>query len=211
MLATADRAGQVQRGLRLEFLTIAYNSVEALVSLAAGILAGSVALVGFGADSLIELASGAALTWRLRADRDRARREHAERVALRIVGVCFLALAVYVTFEAGESLWRREAPERSIPGILIAAASCIVMPLLARAKRRVAGAIGSAALKADSRQSELCGWLSGILLAGLGLHLALGWWWADPACALGMVPIIAREGVDALRGRACDCSGECHG
>ncbi|MBS1858688.1 MAG: cation transporter [Acidobacteria bacterium] len=209
MPVTADRTGHVAQGLRLEFLTIAYNTVEALVSLAAGVFAGSIALVGFGTDSLIEVASGAALAWRLRADRDHARRERAERVALRIVGGCFLALAVYVAFEAGESLLRREAPERSIPGIAIAAASCIVMPLLARAKRRVAGQIDSAALHADSRQSELCGWLSAILLAGLALHAVLGWWWADPVCALAMVPIIAREGVAALRGRACGCSGGC--
>ncbi len=209
MPAIADRAALVSRGLRLEILTIAYNSLEAAVSLAAGILAGSIALIGFGADSLIEVASGAALAWRLRADSDTLRRERNERAALRIVGVCFLLLAAYVTWESAESLWSRRAPERSLPGIAIAAASCVVMPLLARAKRTVARRIGSAALDADSRQSSLCGWLSAILLAGLALHAAVGWWWADPVCALAMVPVIAREGAAALRGHACGCGGAC--
>jgi divalent metal cation (Fe/Co/Zn/Cd) transporter len=138
-------------------------------------------------------------------ERDAERRE---RLALRVVGVCFLALAVYVGYEAAESLLWRRAPERSLVGIVVAIASLIVMPLLARAKRRVAVALDSAAMQADSRQTDFCTYLSAILLGGLALHAAFGWWWADPAAALAMAPIIAREGVGALRGRSC-CGCSC--
>jgi divalent metal cation (Fe/Co/Zn/Cd) transporter len=127
----------------------------------------------------------------------------AERVALRIVGACFLTLAPYITYEAGESLLAGEAPERTIPGIAVAVASVIVMPLLARAKRRVAGRIGSSALTADAKQTELCTYLSAILLGGLLLNALFGWWWADPVAALAMVPIIVKEGRTALRGETC--------
>jgi len=199
----------VRRGRRLEYFTVAYNSAEALASLAAGAYAGSVSLVGFGLDSVIEVASGAALLWRLRRDLDRARRERAERTALRIVGWCFLALAAYIAWEAGSALVRREAPQRSIAGIVVAAAAVVVMPWLARAKRRVAAGIASGALQADSRQADFCAYLSAIMLAGLLLNAVLGWWWADPAAGLAMVPIIAKEGVEGIEGKAC-CDG-CEG
>ena len=198
-----DRAVEVQRGVRLEWLTIGYNCLEAAIALVAGMMAGSVALVGFGFDSVIEVTSGIALLWRLRADSERA-----ERTALRAVGICFVVLAAYVLYEAAESLLRREAPHRTLPGIALALASILVMPVLSRAKRRVAARIGSAALTADSRQTQLCAYLSVILLAGLAMNAALGWWWADPLAALAMVPIIAKEGIDALRGRTCCAS--CH-
>ena len=197
------RAQHVRRGVRLEWFTIIYNSLEGLIALAAGFLSGSIALVGFGFDSAIEVTSGAELVWRLRGDASVRTRERHEAAALRIVGVCFLVLALYVSYDALQSLVSREAPRRSLPGIALAAASLIVMPLLALAKRRVAGHIASAALTADARQTQLCTYLSGILLCGLVLNASLGWWWADPVAALAMVPIIAKEGSDALRGRTC--------
>jgi divalent metal cation (Fe/Co/Zn/Cd) transporter len=197
------RARHVRRGILLEWFTIIYNSLEGLIALAAGFLSGSIALVGFGFDSAIEVTSGAALLWRLRGDASERTRERHEAAALRIVGVCFLVLALYVSYDALQSLVSREAPRRSLPGIVLAAASLIVMPLLALAKRRVARHIASAALTADARQTQLCTYLSGILLCGLVLNASLGWWWADPVAALAMVPIIAKEGSDALRSRTC--------
>lgn len=207
MSTAVPRSDLVLRGQRLEYFTIAWNVLEGAVSIAAGAMAGSISLVGFGLDSLIEVTSGAAGLWRLHHDGDASRRDRSEAHALRVIGACFLALAAYVGIEAGMALLHREAPDASPLGIAIAALSVIVMPVLARAKRRVAAGVGSAALHADSRQTSFCAYLSAILLAGLVLNAAWGWWWADPVAALVMVPIIAREGWDALRGRACgDCS-----
>ena len=203
-VGTAHRNALVARGRRLEYFTLAWNGFEAAVGLSCGVLAGSIALVGFGLDSVIETASAGILLWRFRADADAERRERAEQTARRLVGVCFLLLAAYVALESVRALWIRAIPERSLPGILIAVAAVIVMPLLGRAKRRVAAELGSRALSADSRQADFCAYLSAILLAGLLLHGLLGWWWADPAAALVMAPIIAREGVQGLRGEACD-------
>jgi divalent metal cation (Fe/Co/Zn/Cd) transporter len=169
-----------------------------------------VSLIGFGLDSAIEVASGAALLWRLHHDLDHSRRERVELTTLRIVGGCFLALALYILYESGSTLMGHETPERSIPGIIIAAVSVVVMPLLARAKRRVAVGIGSAAMKADSRQTDFCTYLSAVLLGGLVLNAVVGWWWADPVAGLVMVPIIAKEGVDGLRGKACCDHCGCH-
>lgn len=200
-----NRRDLVRRGQRLEYFTIGYNILEGLVSIVAGAIAGSVSLIGFGLDSMIEVTSGAALLWRLHHDLDHSRREQAERTTLRIVGACFIALAAYIAYESGSTLIGHKIPERSIPGIIIAAVSVIVMPLLARAKRRVAAGIGSGAMQADSRQTDFCTYLSAILLGGLLLNAVAGWWWADPVAGLVMVPIIAKEGVDGLRGKAsCD-------
>jgi len=201
------RPDLVRRGQRLEYFTIAYNSLEGLVSIVAGLIAGSVSLVGFGLDSAIEVASGAALLWRLHSDRNPSRREQVERATLRIIGWCFMVLAVYIAYECGSTLLRHEAPQRSIPGIVIAAVSVVVMPLLAGAKRRIAAGIGSGAMHADSRQTDFCTYLSAILLGGLLLNAVAGWWWADPIAGLVMVPIIAKEGIDGLRGKTCcdDC------
>jgi divalent metal cation (Fe/Co/Zn/Cd) transporter len=204
-----NRSSQVKRGRRLEYFTIIYNSLEGLISIIAGLISGSVALIGFGIDSAIEVTSGAALLWRLNHEFNPARRESAERITLRTVGLCFLVLAIYIAYDSGSILLRREAPERSIPGILLAAVSVVVMPLLARSKRQVARAISSAAMQADSRQTDFCTYLSAILLCGLLLNAFWGWWWADPAAALLMVPIIANEGLGALKGRTCD-DCECH-
>lgn len=201
------RDALVRRSFGLNVLTIAYNSLEGIVALIAGALAGSIALTGFGLDSLIELAASLTALWRLRHDVNPRQRERAERLSLRVIGALFVALATYVAIDAAWALYRRQPPSESIAGIAIAALSVVVMPVLARAKRRVAFALGSGALAAESEQTSVCAYLSAILLAGLTLNAVAGWWWADPIAALVMVPLIAREGIEGLRGRsACeDC------
>ena len=205
-----ERAALVRRGRYLEYFTIGYNSLEGLIAIVAGSIAGSIALVGFGFDSLIEVTSGSILLWRLHADVDEARRERIEALSLRLVGVCFVVLAIYVTYDSVKSLIRREVPEESLVGIVLASVSLVIMPLLVRAKRKVARSINSGALMADSKQTELCTYLSAILLGGLLLNALLGWWWADPVAALVMVPIIVKEGIEALRGETCCDEGVCH-
>jgi divalent metal cation (Fe/Co/Zn/Cd) transporter len=195
----ADRSALVRRGLLLNWVTIGYNAIEALVSLVAGVVAGSVALVGFGVDSVIEVTASGAAQWRLRADLDERRRVVAERRTRRLIGWSFLALAAYVAYDSASALWSREQPEQSIPGIVILALSVVVMPALAGAKRRVARAMASGALASEARQTSLCAYLSAIALAGVGLNALAGWWWADPVAALAMVPIIAKEGVEGVR------------
>ena len=202
--ACDGRKADTRAGRRLEVLSLGWTLVEAAVALLAGLLAGSIALVGFGADSVIEGLSSAVLLWRLQSHTADARRE---ALALRLVGLCFLLLAAYVGFAALHALVRHELPAASPIGIGLAVLALIIMPLLARAKRRVAGRLKSAALAADSRQSSLCAYLSAILLGGLSLNAAFGWWWADPVAALSMVPIILREGIQALRGEVCE---DCH-
>jgi divalent metal cation (Fe/Co/Zn/Cd) transporter len=207
MQVATTRAHLVRRGLHLEYLTLGWNLLEAAIAIAAGILAGSIALVGFGIDSVIEMSSGAILLWRLAVDREEESRERIEARALKLVGASLLALAAYVAIEAAKTLIEGEAPHSSYIGIALAIASLIVMPLLARAKRRVAAAIASRALVADSRQTDICAWLSAILLAGLVLNAWQGWWWSDPVAALLMVPFIAKEGVEALKGEPpCACT-----
>jgi divalent metal cation (Fe/Co/Zn/Cd) transporter len=198
-----DRRAVALRGRRLEYFTIAWNSVEGLVAVVAGALAGSISLVGFGIDSFIEVTSGAVLLWRMVVDADVRKRERNEKLSLRIVGVSFLALAVYVGYESVSDLVIKKAPEHSIPGIVLACVSLVVMPLLSRSKKRVANELGSSAMHADAKQTDFCVYLSAILLFGLLLNAALGWWWADPAAALIMVPLIAKEGVRAMKGETC--------
>jgi len=201
------RRSAARRGRWLELFTIGWNSLEALVAIAAGIVAGSVSLVGFGMDSVIEVTSGAVLLWRMAADHDESRRDLVEHRSLAIVGWCFIALAVYVAYESAKTLWFREPPHSSVTGIVLAAVSLVVMPILTRAKRKVAVALNSTAMRADSKQTEFCAYLSAILLGGLALNAILGWWWADPVAALLMAPIIANEGRAALVGKHCvDCS-----
>lgn len=198
-----DRTGLARRGRRLQLVTIAWNSGEFLVAIGAGAVSGSIALIGFGFDSAIEVASSLAALWRLRLDADVTARERAERRALRVIGACFVLLAAYVTWDAVASLVRQQAPDVSVTGIVLAGLSLLVMPALVHWKRGVARALASGALAAESRQTEFCAYLSAILLAGLGLNAWLGWWWADPLAALIMAPLIAREGWTALRGDAC--------
>jgi len=191
------------RGKQLEYFTIAWNSLEGLVGVAAGAIAGSISLVGFGIDSFIEVASGATLLWRMSVDADEHGRESSERLSIRIVGACFMALAVYVAYEAVSGLLARKAPEHSIPGIILACVSLIVMPILSRAKKKVARELNSAAMRTDAKQTDFCVYLSMILLAGLLLNAALKWWWADPVAGLLMILIIAKEGVAGLKGETC--------
>jgi divalent metal cation (Fe/Co/Zn/Cd) transporter len=204
---TLVRREQLQRGILLEYLTIAWNVVEGVVAVASGVVSGSIALVGFGIDSFIETSSGGILLWRLRAEHGGHDAEKAEQRALKLVGVSFLLLAAYVAFDSIKALIGKEAPQTSVAGIAIAVLSLIVMPWLAHAKRKAAAKLSSAALRADSRQTSLCAYLSGILVMGLLLNALLGWWWADPVAGLCMTPIIVNEGREALRGETCS---DCH-
>lgn len=211
MELTLGREAGLQRALRLEYLTVGWNVAEGLVGVAAALAAGSVALLGFGIDSFVETASGLVLVWRLRAER-RHGAHHAERLdrlALRRVGLSLFALAAWVAFDASHALLEREAPEPSPVGLALTSLSIAAMLWLARAKRRAAALLGSRALAADAFQTTACFWLSVVTLAGLGLNAALGWWWADPLAALGMVPLLVREGREAWRGESCSCSGAC--
>lgn len=204
-LSPDHRAALVHRGQWLSRVTLLYNCLEGLASIVAGAMAGSISLVGFGIDSVIEVSSSVAALWRLRVDSDAARRARVEAITVRVIGALFLALALYVLVDAGRALYLREAPERSVPGVVIAALSVVIMPLLARAKRRIGVSLGSRALQADAMQTNLCTWLSAIVLVGLGLNALLGWWWADPVSAICMTPIIVKEGLEGVRGEDhCD-------
>jgi divalent metal cation (Fe/Co/Zn/Cd) transporter len=193
----------VQRGRRLEYFTIGWNCLEGIVAIVAGAIAGSISLLGFGVDSFIEVTSGAALLWRMSLDAKEQTRAQVEKMALRVVGTCFLALAAYVGYEAVGSLIAKKTPEHSLPGIILACVSLVVMPLLSGAKRRVAAQLRSAAMFADATQTEFCTYLSAILLGGLLLNAVFNFWWADPVAGLIMVPIIAKEGLEGLRGKTC--------
>jgi divalent metal cation (Fe/Co/Zn/Cd) transporter len=200
------RQQHVRRGIALEYLTVGWNVLECVVAVAAGSIAGSVALVGFGVDSAIESVSGSVLLWRLHAERRGRHVGTIERTALKMVGGSFFLLAAYVAYDSAVTLIQRKGPERSVIGIVLALVSLMVMPLLARAKRQAAANLNSAALQADSRQTSLCAYLSAILIVGLALNATMGWWWADPVAALLMVPIIANEGREAIKGEICpDC------
>ena len=203
VLVETTRQAVAERGKRLEYFTIAWNSLEGLVALVAGAIAGSIALVGFGIDSVIEVTAGATLLWRMSVDADVKQRERNERLSIRIVGACFIALAIYVVYEALTDLINRKAPEHSIPGIILPCVSLVVMPILSRAKKQVGRKLRSAAMNADAKQTEFCVYLSVILLAGLLLNAVLGWWWADPVAGLVMTPVIAKEGIAGLKGKPC--------
>jgi len=204
-LSDAGRTALVRRGQFLSRMSLAYNTLEGLVSIGVGAMAGSISLVGFGVDSVIEVSSSVAALWRLRVDANVRSRARVEAVTLRFIGLSFLALVLYIIVDAGRALYLREPPERTVPGIIIAALSVVIMPVLARAKRQVGIRLGSRALTADAMQTSLCTWLSAIVLVGLGLNALFGWWWADPVAAICMTPIIAKEGIEGLRGEEhCD-------
>lgn len=195
-----DRRRTLQRRVRaVVAATIAYNVVEAVVAITAGRAASSSALVGFGLDSVVEVLSAAAVAWQFAAPDPEAR----ERTAMRLVAVAFFALAAFVTVEAARALLGAAEPDRSTVGIVLAAVSLVVMPGLSWFERRTGRELGSASAVADSRQTLLCAWLSAVLLAGLVLHGALGWWWADPLAALVIAAWAVREGREAWRGDAC--------
>jgi divalent metal cation (Fe/Co/Zn/Cd) transporter len=205
-VGSQGRAELVRRALRLEYLTVAWNVIEGIVGVAAALAAGSVVLLGFGIDSFVETASGAVLIWRLLAERhaeDPRAIERLDRRAHRLVGVSLFLLAAYVLLEAGRALWALERPAPSTVGVVLTSVSIGVMWWLARAKRSAARALGSRALEADAFQTSACWWLSSITLAGVGLNAALGWWWADPAAAIGMTYLLVREGREAWRGEEC--------
>jgi divalent metal cation (Fe/Co/Zn/Cd) transporter len=198
-----DPATLLRRALRLVAVTLAYNVIEAGVAVWAGMAAGSIALLSFGLDSVIECAAAAVLLWRLTVElkgRDPNAIEAAERRSYRFVGATFLALAAYVLVEAVLTLTSGDHPQPSTAGIVLAAVSLAVMPLLAWAKLRTASGLGSAALKAEAKETLACAYLSFTLLVGLALNSALGWWWADPVAALAMVPWLVREGMEGIRG-----------
>lgn len=196
----------VRIGLWLVAATLAYNVAEAAIALAAGAAADSIALVGFGLDSGIEVSAAGVLLWRMALEARGVAGERlarAERRVHRFIGGTFIALALYVTGQAGWTLWMREPPQESAVGIALAAASLAIMPLVAWGKLRAAREIGSRALRAEARETLACSYLSFALLLGLVANAAAGWWWADPAAALAMVPWLVREGGEGLRGEAC--------
>lgn len=198
---TSSRAWWLGRGVTLEAITVAYNLGEGTIAVAAGVVAGSVALTGFGIDSVIEVSSGVLLWWRLRAELGAPPlAAHVEVRAARGAGALLLALGAYLIIDALRQLATGDRPDASLVGVVLTALSLVVMPLLARAKLRAAAALGSRALRADAHETLVCAWLSLTTLAGLALNAAFGWWWADPLAALAMLPLIVREGLEALRG-----------
>ena len=201
MTVAEQRSGYLAQGLRLEYFSLAYNLLESVVGLAAGVAAGSVALIGFGLDSVVESASATILLWRLRTESiGRRTSEEAERKAIKGVSLAFFALAAYVGVSAVVELIGGGArPETSTLGTGIAILSLIVMPVLARRKKAVAHSLDSRSMAADSHQTVLCTYLSGILLLGLLANALLGWWWADPVAAIGIAILAGTEGVELWR------------
>lgn len=189
-----------RRAIRLEAATVGWNTAEAVVAILAGVAASSVALVGFGLDSVIEVSAAVVVLWQFRGLSE----EH-EQVALRLIAVCFFALAVYVAATSIHDLWTSTEPDTSVVGIVLTALSALVMPVLARLKRQTAAALASRTLLADSKQTDLCTYLSLATLAGLALNALLGWWWADPTAALFIAYVALQEGREAWRGEADDC------
>jgi len=198
-LSGAERRRLGRRAQLLAGVSVTYNLFEAVVAVAAGAVAGSVALVGFGLDSLVEVASGVVILWQFRHPLPETR----ERLALRLIGASFLLLAAYVTVESIRSLRGAGEPAPSPVGVGLAALSLLIMPLLSWAQRRTGRALGSASVVADSKQTLLCSYLSAVLLAGLLLNSFLGWGWADPVAGLVIAAVAVKEGVDAWRGKGC--------
>ncbi len=199
-----DPARRRQLGRRAQLLaaaSVTYNVIEAVVAVSAGVVAGSVALVGFGLDSMVEVSSGLIILWQFR----HAMPESRERTALRLMACSFYALAGYVGFESARALVTGERPDVSTVGIALAALSLLIMPFLSWAQRRTGRALGSGAVVADSTQTLLCTYLSAVLLAGLLLNATIGWWWADPLAGLVIAAVAAREGRQAWRGESCGC------
>jgi divalent metal cation (Fe/Co/Zn/Cd) transporter len=201
--SSADRAAAVARARLLARLSLGWHAVEAVVAVVAGVVAGSVALVGFGADSLVEMVAGFVVLWRF-ADR-RSSSDAAERRAQQLIAASFLLIALYVGVEAVRNLVDAHHPETSWVGIGLAVATLATMPPLAIAKTRVAARLGSSATASEGRQNMLCAYLSAALLVGLVANAAAGWWWADPLVALGIAGVAVREARDAWRGESCDC------
>jgi cation diffusion facilitator family transporter len=208
--AAARREKLHRRGVSLEVFTVAWNAVEGVVAIGAGIATGSVSLIGFGADSFIEVISAVALLWRLREagpDASAEERGAAEKRALYLVAATFFLLAAYICYEAAGALLSGEGPEDSAVGLVLSVVSLVVMPTLAYGKQRTAREMGSEALKADAVETWVCSYLSLALLVGVGLNAAFGWWWADPAGALAMLPVILWQGFETLGEAREDADG----
>ena len=190
-----------QKGLIAEYFTVGWNVIEGVIAIAAGVIAGSIALVGFGLDSTIEVASGSVLIWRLRKHgfSDEEGEAAAESKAILFVGITFFVLALYVIYESGKTLFFQEQPGESLIGIILAIVSLMVMPFLAVWKKKIADEINSRALRADALETLACSYLSFTLLLGLGANALFGWWWADPLAALAMVYFLVKEGTEAVR------------
>lgn len=201
------RSRSLQHALGLEYLTVGWNLVEGVVAITAAVLAGSVAILGFGIDSFVECASGLVMIWRLLTERrgrlSAERVEAIEHRARRLVAASLFLLAAYVTFDAVHTLWTGDRPEFSAVGVALLLISMAVMLSLARAKRRVARELGSEAMEADAFQTTACWWLSLAALVGVGANGLFGWWWADPVAAIVIAGLIVREGREAWRGEAC--------
>ena len=196
-----SRESLVRRAKGLAWLGMGWHAIEAVVAIVAGIAAGSIALVGFGIDSVVEAMAGFVLLWRFAARRSES--DGAERRAQQLIGLSFYLLAAYVAFEAVRGLATGERPDASTVGIVLAAATLVTMPPLARAKARVAHELRSSATRAEGRQNMICAYLAAALLVGLSANAVLGWWWADPLTALFIAAVAVREGREAWRGRAC--------
>lgn len=204
------RQALLHRGVKLEYFTIIYNVVEAAIAITAGIVAGSVALVGFGLDSFIEIAAGATIVWRLKSElglshaEPSGRHSFLEQRASRIIGITFFFLALYILVQAGYDLALGEAAKESPAGIVLAAASLAIMPVLAAMKLRLARLLGSKSMESEAMETWICVCLSLILLVGLGLNATFGWSWADPLAALAMLPLVLKEGLEAWEDEAED-------
>jgi divalent metal cation (Fe/Co/Zn/Cd) transporter len=200
-----DRTALIREAFRLEYITLAWMTVEAAVAIGSGVAAGSLTLMAFGIDSLIELASAAVLVWRLNVElrHGQAFAETAERTASRIGGALLFALAAYVVAAAGWKLWMREGAEFSLPGLIITVLAIPVMYFLARRKLQVADALGSRAMRADAVESITCGWLAVVVVAALLAQLITGAWWVDPLASLAVVWFLIREGREAWEGEEC--------
>jgi divalent metal cation (Fe/Co/Zn/Cd) transporter len=205
MTSTNDRATAIQQAFLLEYITIAWMVIEAAVAIGSGIAANSLTLIAFGVDSIIELASAGVLVWRLTVElrRGQAFAESADRIASRIGGALLFALAAYVVASAGWKLWTYEGAEFSIPGLTISVLAIPIMYVLSRRKLKLAGVLGSRALRADAIESITCGWLSLVVVAALAAQLLLGAWWVDAVASLGIVWFLIREGREARQGEDC--------
>lgn len=203
----ADRRALLARALGLEYLTVGWNIAEGVIAVSAAVMAGSVALLGFGIDSFVESASGGVMIWRLLAERrngsDDARLDAIEHRARKLVALSLFLLAAFVIVDAADTLRTRQHPAFSAVGVALTSVSLVVMLWLARAKRRAARALGSEAMEADAFQTTACWWLSLAALTGITLNGALGWWWADPAAALVIAALIIKEAREAWQGRDC--------
>ncbi len=203
-MITEARRASMSLANALLWLTIVWNVIEGVIAVSAGFAAGSVALVGFGLDSFIEVTAAGVLLWRLRLPIHDARAERREHRAHQVVGATFIFLAGYILAQTAFVLATGDEPESSTVGISLAAASLVVMPAVGLTKRWNARRIGSNALVAESTETLICSYLSFALLIGLGANAAFGWWWADLLAASAMVPWIAKEGMEGLRGESCE-------